>query len=484
MVVRDEERLRVLGDVVRGRGDAEVEGGGGVACAVAGVGRLEGVVRGDRPGQLALEALVVPVLLVRHAGVREGVLAGAVLRPSRDEEPEAVPHDGAAERGLVDLVEVALPLDAFLHLERRLLAPRGVREVGPEAARELVPAALGDGVDGAAPEAAELGGDARGEDLGLLDRVLDEHVVRGAEGAVCDVDTVDQEQVVVGEAAGDRHLVGVRGVVGEPWGELRDGGDRAAGGEGVDLPGTVVGAGLGRRDRRGRLGRDDHALLDPRHAHGDGEGDRAAHDDRDRLLEGRKPRQREADPVRARGQTLEDVVPVHGRRGAPLAQERRGSGDDRHARQRRPVGRGHGTVENAGLHPLGEGRSRGEHGQQQDEVEAGTAPGALVCAPHLVSLLLPWDGSALARQSRRLSRARVRLSRIQDRDQAGSLGTGASALVARIQDPGPREAGCGGTGASRHVTVERIGTRRTGRRAPTEVLRGAVHGGDRARTGP
>ncbi len=441
VVVRDEERLRVLRDVVRGGGDAEVEGGGGVARAVAGVGRLEGVVRGDRPGQLALEALVVPVLQVRHPGVREGVLAGAVLRPARDEEPEAVLHDGPAQGGLEHLVEVALPLDVFLHLERRLLAPGGVREVGAEAARELVPAPLGDGVDGAAPEAAELGGDARGEDLGLLDRVLDEHVVRGAERAVGDVDTVDQEQVVVGEASGDRDLVGVRGVVGEPRRQLGDAGDRAAGGKRVDLPGTVVGAGLRRRDRRGRLGRDHDTLRHPRHAHGDGQGDRAAHDDRDRLLERAEPRQREADPVRPGGQALEDVVPVHGRRGAPLAHERRGASDDRHARQRRPVGRGHGAVEDAGLHPLRERRPCGDERQQQNEVEAD-APAVLVIAPHLVSLLLPWDGSALARQSKRLGRPVVPFSYwIQDRDQADGPRAGSGTLVPRIQGLGLKKTG-------------------------------------------
>ena len=82
-------------------------------------------------------------------------------------------------------------------------------------------------------EAAVLGGDARGQHLRLLDGVLDEDVVRCAEQVVVDVDAVDQEDVVVGEAAGDGHLSDVRRVVGEARSKLRDTGWCAAYGDRV-----------------------------------------------------------------------------------------------------------------------------------------------------------------------------------------------------------------------------------------------------------
>ena len=56
------------------------------------------------------------------------------------------------------------------------------------------------------PYSAEIAG---GEDLGLLHRVLDEEVVRAAEEVVVDVHAVEQEHVVVGEAARDVDLAGV-----------------------------------------------------------------------------------------------------------------------------------------------------------------------------------------------------------------------------------------------------------------------------------
>ena len=63
-----------------------------------------------------------------------------------------------------------------------------------------VAAPLGDHVDDPAGEAAVLGGDAGGEDLGLLHRVLDEEVGEAAEQVVVDLDAVDQELAVVAEA--------------------------------------------------------------------------------------------------------------------------------------------------------------------------------------------------------------------------------------------------------------------------------------------
>ena len=67
-------------------------------------------------------------------------------------------------------------------------------------------AAPGDGVDDAAAEAAELGGDAGRQHLRLLDRVFDEQVLRLREQVVVDVDAVDHEHVVEGERAVDDDL--------------------------------------------------------------------------------------------------------------------------------------------------------------------------------------------------------------------------------------------------------------------------------------
>ena len=76
--------------------------------------------------------------------------------------------------------------------------------------------------------------------LRLLDRVLDEDVVRRAEQVVVHVDAVDHEHVVVGEAAGDRHLSAVRRVRGQARRELGDQRRRPAGRQLVDLARRVV----------------------------------------------------------------------------------------------------------------------------------------------------------------------------------------------------------------------------------------------------
>ena len=67
------------------------------------------------------------------------------------------------------------------------------------------------------PYSAEIAGR---QDLDFLDRLLDEQRVRLAEHVVVDVDAVHQEDVVVGEAAADRHLIVVRRVVGEAGRQL------------------------------------------------------------------------------------------------------------------------------------------------------------------------------------------------------------------------------------------------------------------------
>ena len=134
--------------------------------------------------------------------------------------------------------------------------PRRVREVHAAAARERVAAALGDRVDDAAGEAAVLGGDAGGEHLRLLDRVLDEQVLRLREQVVVDVDAVDHEHVVERERAVDDDLAGVGRVLGHVRRQRRDALDGARRRERVDLLLADVGADDRRGDRRRRLGDD------------------------------------------------------------------------------------------------------------------------------------------------------------------------------------------------------------------------------------
>ena len=73
-----------------------------------------------------------------------------------------------------------------------------------EAAREPVAARLGDDVDDAAAEPAELGGDAAVGDGRFLDRIFD----RGVEGLSADVlvdaDAVEEEQVLEADRAAER----------------------------------------------------------------------------------------------------------------------------------------------------------------------------------------------------------------------------------------------------------------------------------------
>src|ERR1700722_20428217 len=91
--------------------------------------------------------------------------------------------------------------------------PGWVREVHPPAAGEGVAAALGDGVDDAAAEPAELGRNAGRQDLRLLNGILDEQILGRAEQVVVDVDAVEHEDVIEWEGTVDDDLRGVRCVL-------------------------------------------------------------------------------------------------------------------------------------------------------------------------------------------------------------------------------------------------------------------------------
>jgi hypothetical protein len=128
------------------------------------------------------------------AGAAGAAKAEPLLRVLRGREQPRAEHTAP--------VGVVRPVDAFADLEGRLRGPGVVGQVDPQRAAEVVAAALGDGVDDTAGEAAELGRGAGGDHLRFGNRVFDEEIVRGAEQIVVHVDAVDQEHVVVGERAG------------------------------------------------------------------------------------------------------------------------------------------------------------------------------------------------------------------------------------------------------------------------------------------
>ena len=111
----------------------------------------------------------------------------------------------------------------------------GLLEALAEAAAEEVAAAARHDVDDAAREAAVLGRDAVRQDARLLDRILDEEVVRRALDVVVDVDAVHHEHVVEAEAAGHRQLARVRGVGRDARRQLADVERPAADGQRVNL---------------------------------------------------------------------------------------------------------------------------------------------------------------------------------------------------------------------------------------------------------
>ena len=151
-------------------------------------------------------------LLQRRRAVDGGVTAGR-------EEPQTIAHDRTAERALIgsrQLVgmlvgDVQTTMAGSAHSSNGVsVVHDGFRKLMRPLPGEAVAAALRDRVDHAAGEPAVLRRDAGCQDLRLLDRVLDEEILRLREQVVVDVDAVDHEHVVEREGAVDDQLVGVR----------------------------------------------------------------------------------------------------------------------------------------------------------------------------------------------------------------------------------------------------------------------------------
>ena len=323
--------------------------------AVVQVAALEGVVRRHRGRELVLAALVRGLGGEGDARLRQRRRGGRVLPAARGEEPHTILHNRPAEGPLVVLLHVLGAHDAGAGLERRFPGPRRAVEVQARAAPERVAAALGHGVHHAAAEAAELGRDSRSQHLHFLQRVFDEQVVRRAEDVVGHVHAVDQELVVVGEAAGNRQLVRVRRVVREAGGQFRQAPHGADAGQLGHVIGSHVGAALRRGDdRRCRGGRHLNALRD-RHLHGGVYTRRAPQVYPLRHFRRPHARQLEPDGVDARRQAGQRVnaVAVGGSRASAL--ESRGRHRDGGAGQLQVALVAHGAGEGSCLHALGGG---------------------------------------------------------------------------------------------------------------------------------
>ena len=214
-IVRHEEIVGNGLGHARHRIEIERERPLGVLERVAHVAALDRLVWRHGTRQLDLAALLVGQLVHLNRGLVERNRVGRLLVAAGGEEPQARPDNRSAERAFEPFRDFRRTLGVVVRLERRLVGPRRVDERRSEAAREHVAALLGDGVDDAAGEAAVLGRDARGQDLRLLDRVLDIQVVGVAKQVVLNVHAVDQKDVVVAERAGNRQLSGIERVVGE-----------------------------------------------------------------------------------------------------------------------------------------------------------------------------------------------------------------------------------------------------------------------------
>ena len=367
---------------------------------VADVVRLDRVVGVDGAGQLGFHAVVDRAEVVGQAQVARRARLGRGLAPSGQEEPEAILHDGSAQRGLVELAEVArvrlgagdVGRDLRL-LEPRLVLPGRVREVGAEAARELVATTLGDGIDDAAGESAVLGGDAVGQHLHLLERILDEEVVRGAEEVVVDVDPVEEERVVVCEPTRDGELadVGRPVAVTQSGSERGDPLDRARGSQLVDRLRPQVLPHLGRAQDRRRFGQDLDLLLHVGHGHGGAEFGGDAEGDLDLALQGAEAREREGRAVLAGGQAPEDVAAGSVGDGGPLALQGGRLEGDGHPGESRTIGGFHASGQGRDLRALGRRhRRKGEdEGQCQCEDRAARAANPVCLETH--SFILPGE---------------------------------------------------------------------------------------------
>ncbi len=174
----------------------------------------------DCAGQLHFTALVVVVLYGLDAGDGQGSRVVDRLISSGHEEPQGVLEDGAAKGALENILQVvgmwrSGPAARSGHgrvarFERRLGRPRRILKVDATGAGEGVASAFRHGVDDSAAEPSVLGRDACGQDLSLLDRILDKQVLGRREQVVVHVDAIDHEDVVERERSVDHDLTDVR----------------------------------------------------------------------------------------------------------------------------------------------------------------------------------------------------------------------------------------------------------------------------------
>ena len=192
---------------VPGLGMVGVGEAGNVARPLVLVAGREGAAEPGAPAQLGGE-LQEGVRLVRLEGLvgQEGLLLLHFEPAQVPEEPGAVAHDGSAERAAVLLVlEVAgCRRKRFLEFGRQVAGLRLLAlVVAVHRSGELVAAGLGDEVEDAAERHAELGRDAPGGDLDLLDHVDRDLGGDVADGGVVHARPVDVEQVVAGRTPMD-----------------------------------------------------------------------------------------------------------------------------------------------------------------------------------------------------------------------------------------------------------------------------------------
>ncbi len=287
------------------------------------------MVRRDRESELAFVPFLVVNARERDVGRVRLPVGGELAVAAGDEEPQLVLQEKAAERRLVDRVDLVVAARGLRGLGRPLVAGERVAE----GRVELVAARLRQGVDDAAGETAVLGRDRRRLGRRFLDRVLDVEGVRGVADVVLDHDAVDHVQVLVRHGARDREVAGGSG------GRHARGQDGGAGDAAGDRQGVDQALVIGRRDLLPRrdvvVGPGDGDLLGNlrgRHRRVQRRGLRGV--DLDGRVERLEPHQLEPDVVVAGGQEGEEVRAGHfGHGGTRALQVRRGHGDG-HARER------------------------------------------------------------------------------------------------------------------------------------------------------
>ena len=337
---------------------------------LVGVAALHGVVLRDRPGALALDALVVRDRGERDVRVARGVAVLVLVVAVRAEEPQPVPQDRPADGGLVrgqDRVGARVARRQGL-VVRRQARPGVVVEGDPEGPAERVAARLGDRVRDAAGEPPVLGGDRAGGRLRLFDGVLDVERARLVAQRLVQDHAVQQEEALVRHGSRERD-VAVRARPGRAGRQQHRPRHRPADRQAVDEVLTVAGRGRRRRREVGghRRRAHVHGLGQRANLHLGVERRRLGHLDPDRLFLRGEPGQFEDDLVVSGGEEGEDEVAVGRRHRRARALQRRRGDRHRHARKDKTL-----RVDNlAGHRAGGHGLRRRDGGHEKDQREAG-----------------------------------------------------------------------------------------------------------------